>query len=128
MWGLRPGCLVLVLFALLVAGCNRGPAYRLVPVSGKLTYKGQGVKRATVQLLADAATPVPTATGQTDDSGAFTLQTPPHGAGAVPGRYKVTIQQYHSLIPARYGNPAETPETIVVPDAGLSNWEIKLRD
>jgi hypothetical protein len=97
-------------------------------VSGKVTYKGQGVKKATVQLLADAATPVPAATGQTDDSGAFTLQTPAHGAGAVPGRYKVTIQQYHSLIPPKYANPAETPETIVVPEAGLSSWEIKLRD
>src|SRR5260370_4348318 len=111
MWGLRPGCLVLVLFALLVAGCNRGPAYRLVPVSGKLTYKGQGVKRATVQLLADAATPVPTATGQTDDTGAFTLQTPPHVARAVPGRYKVTIPQYHSLIPPQYITHTDYPIT-----------------
>jgi hypothetical protein len=118
----------LVLMAALL-GCGR-PSYKLVPVNGQVTYRGRGVSKATVQLLADTAkgTHAPTATGETDADGAFTLQTPPHGAGVVPGHYKVTVQHYHSSIPARYGNPARTPLHVEVTEAGLTDWKIQLKD
>jgi hypothetical protein len=102
----------------------------LAPVSGQVTYRGHAVSKATVQLLADAAkgTHAPAATGETGADGSFTLQTPPHGAGAVPGHYKVTVGDYHSTIPAQYGNPARTPLHVEVPETGLKDWKIQLKD
>ena len=112
-----------------LAGCGQ-PSCKLAPVSGQVIYQGRGVSNATVQLVADTAkgTHAPTATGETSADGSFTLQTPPHGTGAVPGHYKVTVQHYHSGIPARYGNPARTPLQIEVPEAGRTDWKIQLKD
>ncbi len=121
--------LAAVLVAAAAAGC--GPAVRLVPVSGRVVYRGHGVKAATVQLLPDAAkgTHAPSATGQTAEDGSFTLQTPPHGPGVAPGRYRATVQQYGPpVLPPKYASPAETPLRVEVPEGGLSGWELKLHD
>jgi hypothetical protein len=112
-----------------LSGCGRSSP-KLAPVRGRLTYRGHGVSEATVQLLADTSkgTHAPTATAKTEADGSFSLQTPPYGAGAEPGHYKVTVQQYHSGIPPKYGNPARTPLRVEVPEAGLSDWIIPLQD
>ena len=122
-------CGLMIGLSAVLTGCGR-PSYKLAPVSGQVTYRGRGVSKATVQLLADTAkgTQAPTATGETGADGSFTLQTPPHGAGAGPGHYKVTVQHYHSGIPAKYGNPTRTPLHIEVPEAGLADWKIQLKD
>lgn len=114
---------------LAVAGCGRPPE-KLVPVSGQVIYRGRGVAKATVQLLPDTAkgTHAASATGETDADGSFALQTPPHGAGVRPGHYKVTVQHYHSGIPPQYGNPMRTPLQIEVPETGLADWRIQLKD
>jgi hypothetical protein len=119
-----------VLLAVAVAGCGPAPSAGLVPVSGRVTYRGKGVPLATVQLLPDAgrAEPVPTATGQTGDDGTFTLQTPPRGKGVAPGRYRVTVQQYNSAIPTKYANPDTTTLHIEIPPEGLTNWQLTLRE
>ena len=125
----RSGWLVVGLVLPTLIGCQREPAISLVPVTGRVVYRGQGVKRATVQLIPDAAggTHAPSATGQTDESGSFTLQTPPFGPGVAPGRYKVTVQQYGPPgLPPKYGNPAETPLRAQVPEGGLAQWDVKL--
>jgi hypothetical protein len=121
-------CWLWLFLTVSLAGCGRKPA--LVPVSGKVTYRGQGVAMATVQLHADTAkgTRAPTATGQTGEDGSVTLQTPSRGPGVVPGHYKVTVLHYFSGIPAEYGNPAETPLRIEVPPAGLRDWNLVLQD
>jgi hypothetical protein len=121
---------LVVFLAAAVAGCGPSPSAGLVPVSGRLTYRGKGVPLATVQLLPEAgrAEPVPTATGQTGEDGAFTLQTPPRGRGVAPGRYRVTVQQYNSAIPTKYANPATTKLQVEVPAGGLPNWQLTLRD
>jgi hypothetical protein len=64
--------------------------------------------------------------GQTDADGRFELRSPPHGEGVVPGRYKVTLQQYTGSppLPARYGNVALTPLRIEVPKEGLVGWQL----
>lgn len=112
-----------------LSGCGQA-SLPLAPVAGRLTYRGRYVSKATVQLLADATkgTHAPTATGETGQDGSFTLQTPPHGAGVMPGHYKVTVRQYHSSIPTKYGNPARTPLQVEVPPGGLSDWTIQLKD
>jgi hypothetical protein len=126
----RAGLGVLTVWlALSLLGCGQ-PGPKLAPVRGRVTYRGCGVSKASVQLLPDTAkgTHAPTAAGETGEDGSFTLQTPPHGAGAVPGHYKVTVGHYHSAIPPKYSNPARTPLQIEVPEAGLTDWKIQLKD
>jgi hypothetical protein len=81
-----------------------------------------------VQLLAEAGNSAPTATGQTKADGTFTLVTPPFGTGAVPGSYRVVLQQYGGspAIPWRFGNPGGTPLHVVVPAEGLKGWDLKV--
>jgi hypothetical protein len=122
-------CCLVLLLALVLPGCRRnGP--KLAPVSGKVTYRDRGVSRATVQLLPDPgqADRVPTATGQTAEDGSFTLQTPPYGPGVVPGHFRVTVQHYGSAVPPKYANPARSSLEVTVPEEGVQDWEIKLRD
>jgi hypothetical protein len=93
-------CGLTIGLVLAVLGCGR-PSYKLAPVSGQVTYRGRGVAKATVQLLPDTSkgTHAPTASGGTGADGSFTLQSPPYGAGARPGFYKVIVLHYHSGIP-----------------------------
>lgn len=123
-------CSLLLVLTILIPGCGRRPAFALVPVRGKVIYRGQGVSMATVQFLADSTkgTQAPTAVGQTEEDGSITFQTPPHGSGVVPGHYKVTVQQYSSGIPAQYGNAVKTPLRVEVPQAGLPDWTLTLPD
>ncbi|HEV3261058.1 MAG TPA: hypothetical protein VG013_29675 [Gemmataceae bacterium] len=127
MWGL-----LLLPAIIAVAGCKGKPAYTLVPVRGKVTYKGKPGRMVTVQLIPDntAGMHGPTATGQTGEDGSFTLQSPPYGEGAVPGGYKLTLQQYGGLpsIPAQYANPTATRLKVEVPEAGLPAWDVKVPD
>jgi hypothetical protein len=77
----------LLLFVALMplAGCG---GTKLVPVSGNVTLDGKPVAEATVTFISDDGKY--TASGQTDESGNFTLQ---HSGkeGAPPGNYKVTV-------------------------------------
>jgi hypothetical protein len=76
---------------LLASGCGDGsgmePRY---PVSGKLTYKGEPVKDAVINFV-----PVDGggrgATGKVAEGGAYTLTTHDPDDGAIPGKYKVTV-------------------------------------
>src|SRR5262245_29648872 len=84
------------LLLLVLAGCWGGPAVQLAPVKGRATLGDKGLARVTIQLVPDGSkgTQAPTAVGQTDEDGSFRLTTPPHGDGAVPGHYKVTVTSY----------------------------------
>jgi hypothetical protein len=121
-----------VLLGLAVAGCKAEPPYQLVPVQGRVIYRDQGVAEATIQLVPDGArgTHGPTATGQTKKDGSFTLETPPHGSGVVPGRYKAVILVYSGRpnLPAKYANAAETPLLIDVPETGRDDLVLQLSD
>src|SRR5262245_30361209 len=85
-----------VLLALLLAGCGAESAVRLVPVNGRATLGERALGRVTIQLVPDESkgTHAPTGVAQTDEDGSFRITTPPHGEGAVPGRYKVTVTSY----------------------------------
>ncbi|MHC5539955.1 hypothetical protein ACYOEI_17180 [Singulisphaera rosea] len=75
--------------ALLVGGCGDDGLGTRYPVSGKVTYKGEAVKKANISFI-------PTspdgrgATGPVED-GHYTLTTLSPGDGAFPGSYKVTV-------------------------------------
>lgn len=84
----------LALLALVgLAGCTGGGggSAKLVPVKGKVTYKGSPVAGATVTFI-PSGTGQP-ATGQTDASGNYTL-TSGTQPGAAAGQYKVTVTKY----------------------------------
>jgi hypothetical protein len=117
-----------VALALLLAGCGE-PAVRLVPVRGRATLGQKGLARVTIQLVPDGkqGTKAAAGAGQTAEDGSFHITTPPHGEGAVPGRYKVTVTSYTGKgVPRSYADPRTTPLWVDVPPGGLDNWDLKL--
>src|SRR5262245_6481550 len=87
MSGMRCCGLVLVIGALSLAGCDAGPKF--LPVTGVVTLDGKPVEGATV-----AFAPIPAgiaSVGVTDSAGRFTLQSQTDKAGAVAGKYNVTV-------------------------------------
>src|SRR4051812_39687925 len=84
-WMFAIVCLVL---AAGIVGCGEA----LVPVTGKVSYKGEPVKGGTLVFSPDkkdvvnAGTP---ATATIEENGTFILKTE-NGAGAVVGKYKVS--------------------------------------
>jgi len=102
------GCLALTA----LAGCG-GEELELVPVAGKVMFKGKPVDKAEIAFIRDSSTasakgPAPAAIGRTDENGVFTLITGDL-EGAVPGNYKVTVQKssraymnFPNPLPAEY--------------------------
>lgn len=120
---------LLVLVVVPLLGCDAGKP-PLAPVKGKVTYRGKPVTNASVQFVADASkgASAPSAVGQTDDAGAFTLKCPPHGPGAVPGSYRVIVMAYGSPLPAKFVNPKTTPLEIKVPHDGVQDLVVAITD
>ncbi len=85
------------LATLAMAGCTGGGSggASLHPVKGKITYKGAPVAGATVTFIPSGQGQP--ASGQTDASGVYTLNTGTRpGAGA--GQYKVTVTKYATTV------------------------------
>jgi hypothetical protein len=59
------------------------------PVSGKVTYKGEGIKKAVINFV--PTDPEGHPAGGTVENGQFELTTLNPKDGAIPGKYKVTI-------------------------------------
>ena len=124
----------LVLGAVLItSGCAKGPTPpRLVPVRGKVVYKGKPVPLASIQFIPDASKGSQgfAAVGQTKQDGTFTLQTYPHGPGAVPGAYAVTVtlEARRQGIPRRYADAEQTPLRIEIKDEGAPDLLLPLMD
>src|SRR5262249_36230884 len=74
---------------LIILGCGGDDLGRRYPVSGKVTYKGEAVKKGLINFI-----PVEKegrgATGQIQD-GHYELTTQTPGDGAFPGKYIVTV-------------------------------------
>jgi hypothetical protein len=79
-----------------VVGCQpQGATERTYPVTGTVTLNNQPLADATVTFHPISGGKV--AVGKTDASGKFTLTTAGTGqSGAIPGRYKVTVQKFES--------------------------------
>ncbi len=96
------GRCLLVSSLLLPLGCN-GKANPLVPVSGKVTYKGVAVHQGTIVFTPDRARG---ATGEMamadiNRDGSYSLRTG-NAFGAAPGPYRVTL----AALIADGGNPS----------------------
>lgn len=86
----------LALGLLLVAGCAPdGPALPTVPVTGKVTYKGEPVEGAMVGFISTQTIDGKAANGVTKADGTYTLETyltPTNKPqGALPGDYRIMI-------------------------------------
>ncbi len=79
------------LVALLLLAAASGCSSNLVTVTGRVTYKGDPVPSTQVRFIPDTEGVRP-ATGHTDDDGRFSLRYSTHDAGAVRGKYTVTLQ------------------------------------
>jgi hypothetical protein len=125
---------VLVLGTVAVAGgCSKGPTPpRLVPVSGKIVYQNKPVALAWLRFYPDGFKEGQgfVADGQSKEDGTFTLQTYPHGPGAAPGRYKVTItlEARGAGALTRYADSERTPLHVEVKEEGAPDLLLRLTD
>lgn len=105
----------------LAPGCGGGSQFpETVPVSGKVTYKGEPVPKGTVTFLSDKGQP---ATGAIQPDGTYTLSTFAEKDGALPGHHQVQViandgdptmmpgsspgyKPPRDLVPKKYNNPA----------------------
>ena len=74
-----------------LVGCDRGPT--LVPVTGKVLYKGKPLEFGSVMFQPPSGQP---AVGEIQPDGTFTLSTFRPDDGAVVGTHKVRIACYES--------------------------------
>ena len=85
------GCIVALLFSVLLAGCSGDSGSKTIKASGIVMYKGQPVADASVAFLGDGK--VRPAVAVTDEDGVFVLTTSRSGDGAVPGVHTVTVSK-----------------------------------
>jgi hypothetical protein len=136
------GHLVLALY-LLASGCAPSNPLGAVPVTGKVTYKGQPVEGATVSFIPEGdARPATAITAAGGVYRLMTLDTP----GAMPGPYTVVVRKTEippdtaqgvsmedavklnnrpppplkELLPAKYGDATKSPLKFEV-KKGLAN-------
>jgi hypothetical protein len=87
----------LALAAILVGtcwGCGSGSAVppTLIPVKGKVTYKGQPLTKGIVRFEPDGFGRM--ATGELHSDGTFELSTLKPGDGVVAGEHRVTVSEF----------------------------------
>jgi hypothetical protein len=144
-WSLVIGAWSLVIG---LVGCNSASISGTVPASGKVTYKGAPVEGAIITFVPEGNGR--TATATTTAGGVFSLTTV-DSPGAMPGKYKVTVDkvqyaaagspsmeeaargnpaesQAKRVLPAKYANPASTPLAMDVPPDGKQDIDLTLVD
>ena len=124
----------IALASLVCLGCGGSKHPPTYPVTGTVTYKSQPVAGAQVMFISTAG---PAAEGTTGADGKFSLTTFKPGDGAIGGEHKITIVKMEtaastdpnnpygtakSVLPPRYGNPAQTP---LKENVGTSKNEFK---
>jgi hypothetical protein len=130
----------LVLFAALI-GCDNGP--QIVPLKGKVTYKGEPLKFGSVMLQPIAGQP---ATAVIEPDGTFVLSTNKPGDGATVGENRVRVTSYegqapdakrsaqtelalgNSLIPVKYTDTTSSGIVVDVKPEGNEDLLIELTD
>lgn len=121
-----PNCRLLAVVAaagiLAASGCSDSAAPRLVPLSGRVLYSGEGVTAGSVFLhpgeTAAYTKDQPSSILQID--GSFTMKTFPFGEGVAPGDYTMTLapELAQRLNKPDYGSPEKSPWKILVPQDG----------
>jgi hypothetical protein len=115
-----------------IGGCDSsggGTLPRLVPVTGKVTYKGKPVGKGIVRFEPDGVGREASGTIQPD--GSFVLTTNKQGDGVVAGHHRVSIvgtgpTPARELIPKPY-TQASTSKLEVDVDAEHTEFSLDLR-
>jgi hypothetical protein len=81
--------LPILVLALLVAGCGGPSRPATAPVTGRVTYAGKPVPLGQIMFYPEKGRP---AMGAIGADGTYRLTTFANGDGAMPGRFRVTIQ------------------------------------
>ncbi|QEH36929.1 hypothetical protein OJF2_55140 [Aquisphaera giovannonii] len=105
--------------SLFVLGCSDDGLDKRYPISGKVTYKGAPVATGTISF-ANEDPAKHGAQGELKD-GYYSLTTLTPGDGALPGKYKVTIEsrdidltEVRAFVKSKGGNPdAQLPQELV---------------
>ncbi len=119
------------------AGCEQRQP--VVPVRGKVLYKGVPLKSGSVMFQPEAGIP---ASGNIGADGTFVMSTYDEGDGATPGVNKVRVVSTDavgddsqvegkigaSLIPSHYNNFGTTPLTFEVKAPGEESAVLELKD
>lgn len=126
------GVALLVAACLLASGCSN---YKLAPVSGRVTYKGEPVEGVDVVFYpkaTDSPDPGPFSKGTTDANGTYTLVTRDGATGAVVGEHRVAFeysdgeemmdQESIDQVRAEYEEAVATNDTQSLPGA-KRRWE-----
>lgn len=107
--------LPLVLFPVLAVGCSDG--LNLVPVSGKVTFKGKALGNVKVEFHPDPDTKTvgPSSNGVTDKDGNFTLvcNNKSKSPGAVVGHHRIVLNDldiYGTVFVGRGDYRSEDPK------------------
>lgn len=112
--------LLLLLVSIGLWGCSRGDGLVIAPVEGKIVMNGKPLPDVGVTFLPDGAGP--SASGNTNENGEFTLRTAEPGDGAVVGSHKVVLgpaqegprKPGSATIPNKYGSPTTTDLSVEV--------------
>lgn len=121
-----------VLLVVVASGCGQGASKpNLAPVRGRVIFKEQAVTAADIYFLPDAAkhNEGSMATSVLQLDGSFALTTYPHGEGAMPGAYKVTLAlgRRPEKELDKYRRVETTPLEYTVPAEGLTDLLIELK-
>lgn len=129
-------------------GCRAGEENLppLVQAGGQVLWAGKPLGGALVTFLPTGNTRGPVAEGRTDLQGQYQLTTP-HGQGAVPGTYRVSIQKWvmpdgsdylpeagvgpedspaRQILPPRYSDFQQTILTATIPPEGSTRLDFTL--
>lgn len=102
-------------------GCTSKSEVQLSPVVGTVTLAGKPAADVMVQFRPSSGSAQNIAIATTDAAGKYTVTTPAHGPGIIPGDYQVTIasrQPFANQLPARYAFPASSKLTAKVEPTG----------
>jgi hypothetical protein len=136
MWNWTRDGMASAVVAVLLAplwGCGpagNGTHATLIPVKGKVTYKGQPVTKGTVKFEPDdVGRP---ASGKVQSDGTYVLSTYQEGDGVIAGHHLVSIsgtgsQRGKELIPKKYTQRTTSKLTADV-DAEHTEFAFELKD
>jgi hypothetical protein len=117
---------------LAVSGCTTGSAAlpTLIPVKGKVTYKGRPVTKGFVHFEPDGYGRA--ATGMLGSDGTFILTTFKEGDGVVAGEHRIYINgtgktPKNELVPKKYVSPS-TSKLVVEVDSEHTEFTFDLAD